>query len=63
MRDRDQVLNALNRAGKRALIHMIQAAIEGVKAVEAVIDELGNMGDDDDDVEQSSTGAERIEVE
>jgi hypothetical protein len=62
MRDRDQVLNALNRAGKRALIHMIQAAIEGVKAVEAVIDELGNMGDDDD-VEQSSTGAERIEVE
>ena len=62
MRDRDQVLNALNRAGKRALIHMIQAAIEGVKAVEAVIDELGNMGNDDD-VEQSSTGAERIEVE
>jgi hypothetical protein len=62
MRDREQVLNALNRAGKRALIHMIQAAIEGVKAVEAVIDELGNMGDDDD-VEQSSTGAERIEVE
>jgi hypothetical protein len=62
MRDREQVLNALNRAGKRALIHMIQAAIEGVKAVEAVIDELGNMGDDDD-VEQSSTSAERIEVE
>jgi hypothetical protein len=62
MRDREQVLNALNRAGKRALIHMIQAAIEGVKAVEAVIDELGNMGTDDD-VEQSSTGAERIEVE
>ena len=62
MRDREQVLNAFNRAGKRALIHMIQAAIEGVKAVEAVIDELGNMGDDDD-VEQSSTGAERIEVE
>jgi hypothetical protein len=56
------VLNALNRAGKRALIHMIQAAIEGVKAVEAVIDELGKMGDKDD-VEQSSTGAERIEVE
>jgi hypothetical protein len=62
MRDREQVLNAFNRAGKRALIHMIQAAIEGVKAVEAVIDELGNMGNDDD-VEQSSTGAERIEVE
>jgi len=62
VRDREQVLNALNRAGKRALIHMIQAAIEGVKAVEAVIDELGKMGDKDD-VEQSSTGAERIEVE
>ena len=62
MRDREQVINALSRAGKRALIHMIQAAIEGVKAIEAVIDELGKM-DNNDEEEQSSTAAERIEVE
>jgi hypothetical protein len=62
VRDREQVINALSRAGKRALIHMIQAAIEGVKAVEAVIDELGKM-DNNDEEEQSSTAAERIEVE
>lgn len=62
MKDREQVINALSRAGKRALIHMIQAAIEGVKAVEAVIDELGKM-DNNDEGEQSSTAAERIEVE
>jgi hypothetical protein len=62
VKDREQVINALSRAGKRALIHMIQAAIEGVKAVEAVIDELGKM-DNNDAEEQSSTAAERIEVE
>jgi hypothetical protein len=62
VRDREQVVNALSRAGKRALIHLVQAAIEGVKAVEAVLDELGKI-DDQDGREQSSTGAERIEVE
>jgi hypothetical protein len=62
VKDREQVINTLSRAGKRALIHMIQAAIEGVKAVEAVIDELGKM-DNNDEEEQSSTAAERIEVE
>lgn len=62
MRDREEVLTTLSRAGRRALIHMIQAAIEGVKAVEAVIDELAKMGDNDDGG-QSSRGTERIEVE
>lgn len=61
MRDRDEVVATLGRAGKRALIHMIQAAIEGVKAVEAVIDELGKMGDNEN--VQQSNGTERIEVE
>ncbi len=62
MRDRDEVLATLGRAGKRALIHMIQAAIEGVKAVEAVIDEFGKMGDNENS-ERSANGTERIEVE
>ena len=62
MRDRDEVLATLGRAGSRALIHMIQAAIEGVKAVEAVIDELGKMGDNESGT-QTANGTERIEVE
>jgi len=41
---------------------MIQAAIEGVKAVEAVIDELGKMGDNESGT-QTANGTERIEVE
>jgi hypothetical protein len=61
MRDRDEVLATLNRAGRRALIHLVQAAIEGVKAVEAVLDEFGKMGDNDE--KQPSNGTERIEVE
>jgi hypothetical protein len=62
MRDRDEVFATLGRAGRRALIHMIQAAIEGVKAVEAVIDELGKMGDNESG-KQPANGTERIEVE
>ncbi|MGF1617453.1 MAG: hypothetical protein ACFCU2_06540 [Acidimicrobiia bacterium] len=62
MPERDEVLATLGRAGKRALIHMIQAAIEGVKAVEAVIDELGKMGDNENG-EHSANGTERIIVE
>ena len=62
MPERDEVLATLGRAGKRALIHMIQAAIEGVKAVEAVIDELGKMGDNENG-EHSANETERIVVE
>ena len=39
----------LRRAGKRAAVHLVQAMIEGLKAVEAVIDELEAAGDGDDD--------------
>lgn len=60
--NRDDLFETARRAGKRALIHLIQAAIEGVKAVEAVIDEVANMGQND---KNSVTGerTERIEVE
>ena len=39
---------ALIRAGKRAAVHLVQAAIEGLKAVEAVIDELAGLVDSND---------------
>lgn len=52
---------ALARAGRRAAFHLLQAVIEGLKAVEAVIEEVGSMNRD------GSTGEEgrrtRIEVE
>ncbi|HEY5890911.1 MAG TPA: hypothetical protein VIW94_09460 [Acidimicrobiia bacterium] len=60
--NRDELFETARRAGKRALIHLIQAAIEGVKAVEAVIDEIANMRQNDDDSDRPGR-TERIEVE
>jgi hypothetical protein len=50
---------ALRRAGKRALFHLMRAGVEGLKAIEAVVDELAQVGKEPDD-RPSST---RIEVE
>lgn len=56
-----EALRVLGRAGRRASYHLLQAVIEGLKAVEAVIDEVGNLAD------SSENGAaderERIEIE
>lgn len=38
---------AVSRAGRRAAFHLLQAAIEGLKAVEAVIEEIGGIADDE----------------
>ncbi|REK15634.1 MAG: hypothetical protein DWQ40_10125 [Actinobacteria bacterium] len=62
MSERDQLVAALGRAGRRAMIHLIQAAIEGVKAVESVIDEIGSIGENEADRDGESR-TERIEVE
>ena len=37
---------ALKRAGTRAAFHLLKAGVEALKAVEAVIDELGKVGAD-----------------
>lgn len=60
--NREDLFETAGRAGKRALIHLIQAAIEGVKAVEAVIDEIQHMGQHEDEIDPRSR-TERIEVE
>lgn len=52
---------ALSRAGRRVAFHMIQAAIEGLKAIEAVIEEIGGIGDERDHHEPSRR--QRIEIE
>jgi hypothetical protein len=54
-------LAALGRAGRRAAFHLIQAAIEGLKAIEAVIEEVGSIGDAGD--EDVGEPRKRIEIE
>jgi hypothetical protein len=39
-----QTRAALGRAGRRAGYHMLQAMVETLKALEAVIEELGDIG-------------------
>jgi hypothetical protein len=36
-----EALETLKRAGSRAAYHLMRAGVEGLKAVEAVLDELG----------------------
>lgn len=53
---------ALGRAGRRVAFHLIQAAIEGLKAVEAVIEEIGGIGHQGDHHDDSGA-RQRIEIE
>ncbi len=57
--------DALVRAGRRVGFHLIQATIEGLKAVEAVIEEIGGIGDHGDNGDEDSTarGVQRIDIE
>lgn len=54
---------ALSRAGRRVAYHMIQAAIEGLKAIEAVIEEIGGIGDERDHHGGEPSSRQRIEIE
>lgn len=62
MSEQSPTVAALTRAGRRVAYHMIQAAIEGLKAVEAVFEEIGGIGDERDHDDESST-RQRIEIE
>ncbi|HVR80100.1 MAG TPA: hypothetical protein VMS99_17140 [Acidimicrobiia bacterium] len=61
MKDQTEAMQALSRAGRRVVYHLLQAAIEGLKAVEAVIEEVGNIGESDDETDAKTRT--RIEVE
>jgi hypothetical protein len=63
MRDQSPTVTALSRAGRRVAFHMMQAAIEGLKAIEAVIEEIGAISDEPHQDESRSSGRERIEIE
>jgi hypothetical protein len=54
-------LVALGRASRRVVYHLLQAAIEGLKAVEAVIEEMRSIGDSAD--QDGGEPTRRIEIE
>lgn len=54
---------ALGRAGRRVAFHLIQAAIEGLKAVEAVIEEIGGIASQGDHHGDELDRRQRIEIE
>ena len=63
MSELSPTMKALTRAGRRVMYHMIQAGIEGLKAVEAVIDEVGGIGAEADQDGPPKSERQRIEVE
>lgn len=61
MKDQSEAVQALARAGRRAAYHLLQAAVEGLKAVEAVIEEVGSIGENEEGT--ADTTRTRIEIE
>lgn len=59
-----ETTDALRRAARRAAFHLLRAGLEGVKAVEALVDELSKVGRDQE-AEEGDTGSrrERIDIE
>ncbi len=54
---------ALGRATRRVIFHVIQATIEGLKAVEAVIEEVGGIRAGVEHDHRQGTTSQRIEIE
>jgi len=54
-------MEALGRAGRRVAYHLLQAVVEGLKAVEAVIEEIGHINDPRETGE--TTNVTKIEIE
>lgn len=61
MSDPSPSFAALGRASRRVAYHLLQAAIEGLKAVEAVIEEMGTIGETG--TEDGGQPRKRIEIE
>ncbi|MDX1450409.1 MAG: hypothetical protein R3246_15270 [Acidimicrobiia bacterium] len=64
MNPESETVAALKRAGMRAAFHLLRAGVEGLKAVEAFVDELGKVGaKQSPDPEREANGPVRIEIE
>jgi hypothetical protein len=62
MKEPSPAVQAMGRAGRRAAFHLLQAAVEGLKAIEAVIEEIGGIGDEPDQNGGVSSN-QKIEIE
>ncbi len=59
-----ETLNAVKRAGSRVVYHMLRAGVESLKAVEALVDELGKVGKAQrEDVHEESESGGRVRIE
>ncbi|HEX7100336.1 MAG TPA: hypothetical protein VF377_13985 [Acidimicrobiia bacterium] len=59
-----ETVEALKRAAQRAMIHLLKAGIESVRALEAVIEELSHLRHDSDEpADDGAPRRERIEIE
>lgn len=57
-----ETVNAVKRAGSRVIYHLLRAGVEGLKAVEALVDELGKVGHSDAPEEPGSSGG-RVRID
>lgn len=62
MKNQSPAMTAMSRAGRRAAYHLLQAAVEGLKALEAVIEEIGAIGTENGHHDEASK-RQRIEIE
>ena len=62
-----ETVAALKRAGMRAAFHLLKAGVESLKAVEAVLEELGRVRRGEADPDAADDGDDRrpvrIEIE
>lgn len=54
---------ALRRAGRRAGYHLLRAAVESLKALEVLVDELARVGGDGGPEREKPARRVRIDVE
>lgn len=62
MKETSPAVQAMGRAGRRAVYHLLQAAVEGLKAVEAVIEEIGGIGEERDQ-NGGVSSSQKIDIE
>jgi len=62
VKETSPAVQAMGRAGRRAVYHLLQAAVEGLKAVEAVIEEIGGIGEERDQ-NGGVSSSQKIDIE
>lgn len=53
---------ALKRAARRAAFHLLRAGLEGIKALEALVDELSKIRHEERS-EEGDGGSERVRID